>query len=571
MINVKNCEIGDNNYFNFSFSYTGVDILKNIEVKITDMENNLIVHKSLFNGMYNGVNYWIGLPPLLALNLGKIQIEFPIFNIVFDYDFCRPTIFTVFGEKFTPVTNNDMSFTTFIEVKVDEVYSRGHIKVEPGDVVLDIGSNYGFFSLYAIEKGASQIIALEPFDPTFKCLVENTKQFDKIATLNLAIADVEGESEFTTNIDYSGCNYLSNKTITGGEFSNPEKYIVKTTTINKIIDDYKLDKIDFLKVDCEGGELDLFKTISDENLSKVQKTVIEYHSKEIGEFVKNKLENSGMIIYNPQPILDLGLIYAYKPKPLKIGILLSAYNSENYIDECLEPWFKLKKDHDIVIGCNSGMYKEYVNFGFKPKNKETLVKLLNYDLDFLISTGPNSLLDENDSKNNILDILKDKCDLVWILDSDEFYTENDIINIIKYISENPQFDWYSVNFKNYTFSKNLWVEGFCPPRIFRTNRNGGINKFYFDNHINYNDGSAFDDKPNSSIPRNIAHIKHYCWLDDDTRSKEKVKYQEQRFTNGCSFEWLENENRLIFSDKHYGLETPILHEMIDKETKTITK
>ena len=28
---------------------------------------------------------------------------------------------------------------------------------------------------------------------------------------------------------------------------------------------------------------------------------------------------------------------------MKIGILLSAYNSEEYIDECLTPWFYLKE------------------------------------------------------------------------------------------------------------------------------------------------------------------------------------------------------------------------------------
>ena len=32
---------------------------------------------------------------------------------------------------------------------------------------------------------------------------------------------------------------------------------------------------------------------------------------------------------------------------MKIGVLLSAYNSENYIDDCLKPWMELKDDFDI--------------------------------------------------------------------------------------------------------------------------------------------------------------------------------------------------------------------------------
>lgn len=258
---------------------------------------------------------------------------------------------------------------------------------------------------------------------------------------------------------------------------------------------------------------------------------------------------------------------------MRIGVLLSAYNSENFIDKCLEPWLNLRKELDVIIGCNSGMYKEYINFGFKPKNKGTLYKLINYDLDFLISTGPNALLGENDSKNSILDRLKNLCDIVWIVDSDEFYSEIDIKNIVDYINQNPEFDWYSINFKNYTFTERTFMDGFCPPRIFRTDRNGGIDKFYFDNHILYNDGNAFENKSNKSIPRNIAWIEHYSWLNKDTGSKEKIDYQNQRFGGGCAFKWNEEIQSLEFIKEFYekrNLEVPILHETIDKLSSDFT-
>jgi hypothetical protein len=258
---------------------------------------------------------------------------------------------------------------------------------------------------------------------------------------------------------------------------------------------------------------------------------------------------------------------------MKIGILLSAYNSEEYIDECLRPWINLKNEFDITIGCNSGMYKEYINFGFKPKNKETLTKLINYELDFLITTGMNSLFGENDSKNNVLHVLKNNCDLVWIVDSDEFYTEDEIRKILNFIQETPQYDWYSVNLKNYTFTKQLWVDGFCPPRIFRTDRNGGINNFYFDNHILYNDGETFETKPTISIPRDVAWVKHYSWLSEDSRSKEKISYQQQRFIGGYSFIWDESTDSLKYSEDFYksrGMEKPILHETIDCSSNEFT-
>lgn len=258
---------------------------------------------------------------------------------------------------------------------------------------------------------------------------------------------------------------------------------------------------------------------------------------------------------------------------MKIGVILSAYNSENYIDECLTPWFNLKESYDITIGCNSGMFKEYADFGFTPKNKPTLHKLVNYDLDFLISTGPNSLIDETSSRNTILHTLKNTCDIIWILDSDEFYSEKEIINIINYVDSTPEYDWYSVNFKNHVFTKNLFIDGFNPPRIFRTDRYGGINEFYFDNHITYNDGDDFENKNRNMIPRNVAWVKHMTWLNEDSRSKEKIDYQNQRFLNGCSYEWDYEKNSLKFSDEFYkkiNLEKPILHEKIDHFSNEFT-
>jgi FkbM family methyltransferase len=504
--------------------------------------------------------------------LGRIEINFHPQGISFNYDFGRPTLFKIGGNKFSPRTSGDVSFVTFMEVMVDEVYNRGNVKVEEGDVVLDVGANYGFFSLYSADRGASKVVSLEPFPSTYECLKENSSCFDQIITINKAVAEKEGTFEFVSDPNYCGANYLlSNSSISDENiFIKPGEgnvFTVETVTINRIIEEYNLDRIDFLKVDCEGGELDLFRTISDENLSRVQKTVVEYHTKEIGEFVKGRLESSGMVFYDPQPIDKMGLIYAYRPEvePIKIGVLLSAYNSEDYIDECLSPWISLKDEYSITFACVSGMYKEYLDFGFKSKNKGTLAKLIKYDLDFLLSTGEKSLLGENDSKNSALDVLKNNCDLVWILDSDEFYTEGEIKNIVEYIQKNSQYDWYSVNLKNSTFEKKLWIDGFCPPRIFRTDRNQGISHFYFDNHITYNNGENFESKPNLKIPRNVAWVKHYSWLNEDTRSREKIKYQERRFVGGCSFSFDENTGKIHFSENFYrnkGIEEPILHESL---------
>lgn len=259
---------------------------------------------------------------------------------------------------------------------------------------------------------------------------------------------------------------------------------------------------------------------------------------------------------------------------MKIGLVFSAFNSEKYIDECLSSWMSLKKDLDITISCTSNMYRDYLNYGIDPDNYGTLGKLIKYKLDYLMTSNGNIHFDENESKNTSLNLLKNSCDLIWILDADEIYTKEEILNILDFINSNPH-DWFSVNFQNYTINDKLWMDGFCPPRIFRTNRNGGIRQFYFDNHIEYNNGDKFDSKSNISIPRNIAWVKHYSWLSDDSRSHHKIVYQNQRFAGEenarCAFSW--ENNKLIFNKLFYssrGLPTPILHETIDKLSKNFT-
>ncbi len=257
---------------------------------------------------------------------------------------------------------------------------------------------------------------------------------------------------------------------------------------------------------------------------------------------------------------------------MKIGILLTVYNCENYIKDCLDPWFELKNNHDIFISANSGMFSDYYTLGIPYRNKETLKILSDYDIDFLITTKGNNLLGEDESRNLCLNLLnKQNCDLIWIVDGDECYTKEQILNIIDFINKNPEYDWYSVNFKNLTIDQNLFQD-YTHERIIRTDRHGGINSFYFDNQFTYKDGLALSGALGLEIPKNVAYIKHYSWLSSDIRSKDKIIYQRFRYCGSdgsipvdlrCTYNWNEEKNKLEFSESFHkgrGIEIPCLHE-----------
>lgn len=255
---------------------------------------------------------------------------------------------------------------------------------------------------------------------------------------------------------------------------------------------------------------------------------------------------------------------------MKIGVIFSLYGCENYQDRCLSPWIKLRKELNLVLtGCN-GMFNDFLNYGFEDRSHKSLIKAIGKDLDFLISTTGEHLWNEQNSKNYLLNYLKDRnVDLVWIVDGDEFYTEEDIKKIIEFINSNPDPDAYAVNFKNYTIRIPYWTEGFCRETIYWMNRNGGISDFHFDVFARYNDGKTINETQNFvRIPKKISYIEHNSWLSEDPRIPEKVVYQNGRFWGNegerCSFVYDEVRG-LEFNEKFWdsrGLEIPILHETL---------
>lgn len=259
---------------------------------------------------------------------------------------------------------------------------------------------------------------------------------------------------------------------------------------------------------------------------------------------------------------------------MKIGILLTCYNCESYVDECLSPWISLRDngEFNFIFAANSGMFKDYLELNIPEKNKGTLSKLITKELDFLVTTSGKNLLDEDSSRNVCLDYLKrQSCDLIVVLDGDEIYKENQIRGILKFVLENPSYDGYGINFKNYTIKKDLFTYEYCHDRIFWMDRHEGIQRFYFDNQFIYNSPSP-DYSNRIQIPKSIAYIDHHSWVETDPRTKDKILYQNKRYIGSsgdfplearCSFVWNEVNNSLEFNPEFWNfhkIQIPILRK-----------
>lgn len=146
--------------------------------------------------------------------------------------------------------------TILREIFHEKIYEK-IFEVEKDDIVFDIGASLGPFTYSILHKEPKHVFCVEPSVNQMKTLMLNTN-FGPVTYINKAIT-----------------NYIG---VFPPEFAYENDADVYTTTFKNIIEDYNLNKIDFLKTDCEGGEYDIFNI---ENLfwikNNVRKISGEWH------------------------------------------------------------------------------------------------------------------------------------------------------------------------------------------------------------------------------------------------------------------------------------------------------
>lgn len=210
--------------------------------------------------------------------------------------------------------NNEKGNIVFVfnEIVCQNLYSNDFLEVSANDVVLDIGFNFGLFSIHSSLRNAKRIIGFEPNTRLVKTFLENYGS-NEIEVHNLAVSNMNGKVKFFENID-SGMSTIKN------EFPSENKineYEIDAIHINTIFEKYNLDYVDYLKVDCEGSEFDIFESMDENFLSnKISKIAIECHdyfeSIKV-QNLKSKLENCGFVLSHKfDEVIPLGMIYAKK-------------------------------------------------------------------------------------------------------------------------------------------------------------------------------------------------------------------------------------------------------------------
>jgi FkbM family methyltransferase len=162
------------------------------------------------------------------------------------------------------------------EIFVQNIYESGKVKVNKGNVVLDIGANIGIFSLYAANNGASKVFSFEPDKINYKYLKENINQNGLnpvVKSYNFGLAN------------NSGKRYLQIANIPGGhqmlregENISSRDEVIMTKTFSEFTIENELNHIDFVKLDCEGAEGEILESLDENHFKMIDKFAVEFHN-----------------------------------------------------------------------------------------------------------------------------------------------------------------------------------------------------------------------------------------------------------------------------------------------------
>ncbi len=151
------------------------------------------------------------------------------------------------------------------EIFVDKIYDVNGFVPKAGEVVCDVGASYGDSAIWWSKVKGARVIAFEPLKDVFRILEANVAlNKADVRTFNIAIGNGKSISSSRNQ------NMLTKSDET-------DSNLVET----KRLDDLGIQRIDILKVDVEGFELDVLKGAVHCIEKLKPRIIIETHSTEL--------------------------------------------------------------------------------------------------------------------------------------------------------------------------------------------------------------------------------------------------------------------------------------------------
>jgi FkbM family methyltransferase len=201
------------------------------------------------------------------------------------------------------------------EVCLDRQYERLGTAVEDGWTVLDVGASIGDFAISVARRRPGCVVhALEPEPASFDLLCANI-ELNGVANVHahrVALGDRDGDAGLAVD---SARAPLSS--IVGAAAGRDATVAVPVRRLDRVLADLAVDRVDFLKIDCEGAEEAILRSVRPETLRQLRAVVVEYHDAGAGTSLETLLRAAGFDVHRaPSPVhRGMGLLHAVRRGP----------------------------------------------------------------------------------------------------------------------------------------------------------------------------------------------------------------------------------------------------------------
>jgi FkbM family methyltransferase len=200
-----------------------------------------------------------------------------------------------------------------------EGYLQHGITISDNDVIFDVGANIGVFGVRALRRAKNvSVYCFEPIPDIAEILSKNAQLHGhgRLKVLEYGVSDSEGTATFTYFPNTPALSTLHPEQwdndpgaftrAVKGTMKNPpdgmkwmrlippfmagtiahflvkgkKQVNCKLVPLSDVISKEKVNKIDLLKIDCEGAEWSVLQGIKDEHWPMIGSMVIEVHDKE---------------------------------------------------------------------------------------------------------------------------------------------------------------------------------------------------------------------------------------------------------------------------------------------------
>ncbi len=199
------------------------------------------------------------------------------------------------------------------ETCLDRDYERMGCSVEDDWTLVDVGAGLGDFTVSVARRFPNaRIFAFEPFAESFDLMQRN------LALNEIGIDRVHIMQEAVNSTGKPMVLSMLGESVQHSTSNTPMGARTKTVSarnLESLIEAHSIDVIDLLKVDCEGGEYDIFLTARPQLFERIRHVRMEYHDAHTQhrhvELIK-ALEAQGFAVSRfPNPVhAETGLIYA---------------------------------------------------------------------------------------------------------------------------------------------------------------------------------------------------------------------------------------------------------------------